>query len=127
MFEERGIRVLAYNLETFLAEKFIAVLSFDVINSRMKDFYDIHMIINDQSYSVSPGIFKEALNNTAKQRNMLHLIPQSAQIIETIAGNQAMADLWKRYCAAYRYAADIEFDIVIKTFYRLSEWSTTKS
>jgi len=43
MFEEREIRVLAYNLETVLAEKFTAALSLDVSNTRMKDFYDIYI------------------------------------------------------------------------------------
>lgn len=38
MFEDREIRVLAYNLETILAEKYTATLSLDVVNSRMKDF-----------------------------------------------------------------------------------------
>ena len=122
MFEDREISVLAYNLETVLAEKFIAVLSFDVINSRMKDFYDIHMLIAGHGGSVNPDVFAEAINNTAAQRQMLRLVSQAEQIVDTIAGNQATADLWKRYRAVYPYAADIEFDDVIRPLHKLIEW-----
>ena len=124
MFEDREISVLAYNLETVLAEKFIAILSFDVINSRMKDFYDIHMIITGHGGSFSPSVFAEALNNTARQRSMLQLVSQSAQITETIAENPAMADLWKRYQSVYQYATEIEFSDVIKALYSLMEFIT---
>ena len=74
MFEDREIHVLAYNLETVLAEKFTAVLSFNVINSRMKDFYDIHMLVTGHGGSISPGVFAEALNNTAGQRQYYFIL-----------------------------------------------------
>ena len=122
MFEDREISVLAYNLETVIAEKFIAVLSFDVINSRMKDFYDIYMLISGHGGSVSPDIFAEALRNTAGQRQMLRFTAQAGEIIDTIAANPVMAENWKRYRETYQYAADLEFTDVIAALYKLTEW-----
>ncbi|MCL2154010.1 MAG: nucleotidyl transferase AbiEii/AbiGii toxin family protein [Oscillospiraceae bacterium] len=122
MFEDREINVLAYNLETVLAEKFIAVLSFDVINSRMKDFYDIHMLVSGHGGSVSQDVFVEALRNTAGQRQMLRYVGQAGEIIDTIAGNPAMSDLWKRYSATNQYAADIGYESVISALRILTQW-----
>ena len=122
MFEDREINVLAYNLETVLAEKFIAVLSLDVVNSRMKDFYDIYMLITGRGGFVIPDVFKEAVKNTASQRQMLRLITQAGEIVDTIAKTPTMADLWKRYRSTYKYAADIEFSDVITALHGLTEW-----
>ena len=42
LFEEREISIMAYNLETLLAEKIETVLSRGTVNTRMRDFYDIY-------------------------------------------------------------------------------------
>ena len=41
MFEDRTISIMAYNLETVLAEKFETIITRGVSNTRMRDFYDI--------------------------------------------------------------------------------------
>ncbi len=45
MLEERSINVWAYNLETVLAEKLETVISRGITNTRMRDYYDIHILI----------------------------------------------------------------------------------
>ena len=45
MFENRMINIMAYNIETILAEKFETIISRDVANTRMKDFYDITSLL----------------------------------------------------------------------------------
>ena len=42
MFEKRSIEIMAYNLETVLAEKLETIISRGITNTRMRDFYDIH-------------------------------------------------------------------------------------
>jgi hypothetical protein len=122
MFEDRKIQILAYNLETVLAEKFITVLSLDISNTRMKDFYDIYMLLTEQRDIINPDIFTEAVSNTAKQRHMFRLLSQATHIVDAIAENTAMSELWKRYKSAYAYAADIEFSDVITALKILLEW-----
>ena len=41
MLENRSISLWSYNLETILAEKFQTILARGVLNTRMRDFYDI--------------------------------------------------------------------------------------
>ena len=42
-----AVSLLAYSLETVVAEKFEAMISLSVNNSRMKDFYDLYRILDD--------------------------------------------------------------------------------
>jgi len=44
VFEDKVIHVLAYNLETILAEKIETVLSRGIANTRPRDFYDIYIL-----------------------------------------------------------------------------------
>ena len=46
MFEERAISLWTYNLETLLAEKLETIMARGIANTRMRDFYDIHVIRN---------------------------------------------------------------------------------
>ncbi len=46
MFEPRKISVLAYNLETILAEKLETILSRGDQNTRPRDFYDVFILRN---------------------------------------------------------------------------------
>lgn len=44
MLEDRSIEVWAYNLETVMAEKLETVIARNITNTRMRDFYDIHIL-----------------------------------------------------------------------------------
>lgn len=66
MLEERSIEVWAYNLETVLAEKLETVISRNVTNTRMRDFYDIHILQQIYGESLSAPVLRDALAATAK-------------------------------------------------------------
>ena len=123
MFEERDIKVLAYNLETVLAEKFVATLSFDIINTRMKDFYDIYAIVSGRGGKVDPPTFAQALNNTAKQRQLIPLLGKASEIIETLAKSDETAKFWVQYQSKYSYAAGVKFSDTIGALKTLAKWS----
>lgn len=61
------VSILAYSLETVVAEKFEAMVSLSVNNSRMKDFFDVYLILN--SGNVDYDVLPEAIINTFKNRN----------------------------------------------------------
>lgn len=52
LFEDRTIRVMTYNLETVLSEKLQTVLQRDVVNTRMRDFYDLFYLLKEQKNSI---------------------------------------------------------------------------
>ena len=63
-----GIPVVqAYSLETVVAEKFEAMIDLSVINSRMKDFYDVYQILTTQP--LNPKNLEEAIRETFLNRS----------------------------------------------------------
>ena len=59
-------RLKAYAMETVIAEKFHAIVSMGVVNSRMKDFYDIFML--GKSYSFDDGRLSQSIAATFARR-----------------------------------------------------------
>lgn len=111
MFEDRSISIMAYNLETVLAEKFETIITRGVTNTRMRDFYDIYILTTTQKFDTDT--FRAALGKTVEKR---HTAEQMSGIIEAIAmimENAIMVNLWERYQKKYFYAADISWDMAI--------------
>ena len=48
MFEDRSIELMAYPLETVLAEKLETILARTITNTRMRDYYDIHILLRSK-------------------------------------------------------------------------------
>lgn len=46
MFEDGSVDVMAYTLETIIAEKFETVIRRGSTNSRARDFYDLHVLLH---------------------------------------------------------------------------------
>ena len=60
------VSVYAYSMETVVAEKFEAMISLSVDNSRMKDFFDLSRILT--SGKLNEGLLREAILHTFKNR-----------------------------------------------------------
>ena len=61
-----GVTLLAYSLESVVAEKFEAMIVLDARNSRMKDFYDIHEILS--KHHIADDSLVEAIRLTLQTR-----------------------------------------------------------
>jgi predicted nucleotidyltransferase component of viral defense system len=59
-------QIIAYSVETVLAEKFEAMIQLAAQNSRMKDFYDVFKLLESHNYQEE--ILEEAIKNTFNQR-----------------------------------------------------------
>jgi predicted nucleotidyltransferase component of viral defense system len=58
--------ILAYSIETVIAEKFEAMISLAAQNTRMKDFYDVFKLLQNDGYQ--ENILTDAISNTFRQR-----------------------------------------------------------
>lgn len=113
MFEtDQSIKLLAYNLETILAEKMETILSRNILNTRIRDFYDIYILSTTKD--VDFQIFTEALKATAQHRGSWDNIKDPAPIINTLSINSNLKTLWERYCKRFHYAKGIEFEAIIE-------------
>ena len=118
MLENRHIEVMAYNIETVLAEKIETIITRSTSNTRMRDFYDIYIITKLQYNNIEFELYKEALVATSKRRGTLSQIQDAGVEIEHIATNSIMIDLWKRYQRKFTYAEGIKWDEVIEAVRR---------
>ena len=123
MLENRTIEVWAYNLETVLAEKLETVISRNVTNTRMRDFYDIYILQKLYGEQLSKDVLWDALVATAKKRETLEQIETEDidEVFDEIQSSSVMENLWKVYQRNYSYSADIPWHTIMKSIRTLYE------
>ena len=109
LFDNDIINIMTYNYETILAEKFEVIISRNIDNTRMKDYYDLYMFVNLKWYDINKDTLREAIINTAKNRETLSYIEDASKYIELISDDSRLKSLWNSYKSNYDYAKDIEF------------------
>ena len=113
MLEDRSIMLWSYNLETILAEKLQTVLARGILNTRMRDFYDIRMLLDTQEDKIDQAVLKDAFAATCKKRGTSHLQEQAGEIIKSVEEDEQLRALWLSYQKKYSYAADMDYADVI--------------
>lgn len=113
MLEERTIDVWAYNLETVLAEKLETVISRNITNTRMRDFYDIHILLKLYGNTLDANVLGEALRATAKKRETERYLNNAVELFEEVQNDSNMLKLWNAYQKKFSYAEDISWDAVM--------------
>ena len=119
MFEDRSIAILTYNLETLLAEKMETIMARGTANTRMRDFYDIHVLLNRQK--IDNDILKEAFLATSRKRNTDSQIPEMAEIIQQVETDTEMQKRWTNYRKDSLYVGELLWETVMKSVKDLSE------
>ena len=94
LFDDKYLDLITYNLETVLAEKFNSVISIGVLNSRMKDYYDIYYLLTRKSNEIDKKILKQAIINTFDhQKTDIHSIKERFEQIRENTINISKNDL----------------------------------
>ena len=95
MFEDRSISLLTYNLETLLAEKMETIMSRGLANTRMRDFYDIHVISSQRFFDQE--VLKNAFYATSEKRETVVQIPDFIDTISSIESDEVMKSQWENF------------------------------
>lgn len=119
LFDDRAIKIMAYNLESLLAEKIETILSRSVSNTRSRDFYDIYIIHKLQEKNYDFSILKRAIEATAIKRGSLLVLKDYKEIISNIAESSQQQGFWKKYQKDYAYAQNIDFNNICKLIIEL--------
>lgn len=109
MFENRSIKIKAYNLETILSEKIETIISRGNQNTRMRDFYDVYILLKLKSKNIDYNILRLAIEETSKKRDSLNLLLKYKEIISNIQNNNEMLVRWENYRNSFNYARTIDF------------------
>ena len=104
-FNNEKIKILAYNTETLLAEKIETVISRSIANTRIRDFYDIYIII--KTLKIDKEIFIKALIETCNKRNSLETIKNYQMVLEQLKQDKDIENQWKQYQKRFSYVKNI--------------------
>ena len=121
LFEERTISILAYNLETVIAEKLETIIARGTANSRMRDIYDVFVLYNVFMPDVDIDVLRSAVRNTSTQRGSSIVMQDMFLIIDEIEKSTIMIGLWDNYQRKFDYAADASWNDVIPVIRKLCD------
>ena len=122
LLEDRSIDILAYNIETVLAEKIKTIISRGIANTRMRDFYDIYILLKLQRHNIDNNLLAKALLSTAKKRGSLNLLYDGELILKELFSDETSYMNCSRYQRKYIYAKDILWEDIEKSVMEL--WGT---
>lgn len=111
--EERSIPLWSYNLETLLAEKLQTILARGILNTRMRDFYDIHALSRLYAEQIDTATLRAAFHATCEKRHTPQLAAEGEAILQTLAADANMQRLWTLYQKKFAYASDLTYTDVL--------------
>lgn len=115
LLEDRSISILAYNLETILAEKLETVITRADQNTRPRDYYDIYVLTKLQAHNINLALLKDALTATCNKRGSSEIIKRYIQIMDLVISSTIMQEQWITYQREFDYASGINFDDTCNT------------
>jgi len=104
-------KLLAYSVETLIAEKFQAMIDLAEYNSRMKDFYDIYTILKTDAYNIKT--LKEAVANTFAKRKTKQ-VENHIVFTENFFQEEKRIIQWKAFLRKLKLNGAIDFSDVMK-------------
>lgn len=117
MFEEKKIPIMSYPLETVLAEKLEAVISKGLKNTRTRDFYDIHLLL--QSQKIDEDVLALAIKRTVNKRGDTTILENMEKLLSKIEKSKEMKDLWTAYQTKFEYAQKYNWETVLHSVRKL--------
>lgn len=117
--EDRTINLWAYNLETLLAEKLETIMARAEANTRMRDFYDIHILLKHEGEKIDKNVLKEAFAATCKRRESENMISELSDVIEKVHDSETLKTQWNHYQRDNYYVGEITWDEVCESVKQL--------
>lgn len=117
IFEDKKINIMAYTIETIIAEKFNSIICRNVTSTRAKDFYDLYMLMNKQNINEENLVI--AIKNTFKNRNTEFNINKFKEIISLIKDSKNLKNVYFNYQEKLEYTKNVSFDDTINSINKI--------
>lgn len=117
IFEDKKINIMAYTVETIIAEKFNSVISRNIISTRAKDFYDVYMLMNENNINNENLI--RAIKNTFNNRNTEYNINKFKEIIELLKESNSLKQVYFNYQNKLEYTKKVSFEDTIDAIIKI--------
>lgn len=115
-FGLKSFQIFAYNNETMLAEKFETLISRGTTNSRSKDLFDIHILMNE---NLDKTRLSAALINTFHQRGIELNKSKIKQTLDSILYSSFRKELYESYAEKHPFAQFNSFKEVLNSSFKV--------
>ena len=115
LFEDRHIAILAYPIETVLAEKIESMIIRADANSRMRDFYNMHLLYQTRREEIDAATLGAALKATAAKRKTTDQLSRAETILTLLDSSNGMKKAWRQYQKTTSYAASTSWQDVMRS------------
>lgn len=103
------INILAYNIETILAEKLQTIFYRGIGNTRLRDYYDVYILGSLKNDMIDVSVLKNAIRNTAEHRQTPNIFSEWQSTLEEFGNSSNLQSQWSRYVGENNYASGIAF------------------
>ena len=114
LFDDTYIKIMAFNKETIIAEKFETLIKDTETNTRARDFYDLYILIKDYWNDLDKTNLIKAIQNTCNRRDSLYILDEIEERFDFIKESNILQNEWNKYKIAHLYAKDIEYADIMK-------------
>ncbi|MBS3991398.1 MAG: nucleotidyl transferase AbiEii/AbiGii toxin family protein [Erysipelothrix sp.] len=119
LFLNENLNIKSYNLETMLAEKLETIYSKGFLNSRSKDFYDVHILFRLKKSEIDFNRLRVACERTFLHRATTLNFSNLKDLIIALSKDKGFYDRWEAYTRKNTYASDTKLLDVINSIYLL--------
>lgn len=119
MFENRTISLMVYPLETVLAEKVETILSRATLNMRMRDFYDVFILVENCWDSIRTDSLRAAIRATADSRGSTALLNSVGKTLSAIQESKELQALWLNYQKKNEYSAKCDWYMAMSALQKI--------
>ena len=91
------------------------------IQNRTTMDYDIYMIFKLKNDKINVNNLKQAIRETAKNRNSIEEILESKEILEDIKNDEYLNKQWNIYKNENKYVDNIQFSEILKLLNKISD------
>lgn len=120
IFDDSYINIMAYTIETIIAEKFQTLIEDNIGNTRLKDFYDLYMLITNYFDELDGDIIIKAIKRTFKRREYTYDFNEIIKTFEIIKNSEVLKDNYSnRYLPKNIYAKDVSYEEIMSAISRI--------
>lgn len=124
LLEKRSIEIWTYNVETIIAEKYESIIKRSILNTRIRDFYDLYMLTHLDKKNINSKMLIDAIKETSKHRETFDIINDRnvvEDVINSIQNDNSLKEQWNKYQRSYEYAKDIKYEQLIDSIIAIKE------
>lgn len=119
LFENRVIQIKSYTIETILAEKLESIIVWGITGTRLRDYYDVYMLIKNFKSEINLEQLSESLKSTVIKRKTMEQIQDYQEIMQAISTDEYIQNSWQIFQTSFEYAKNIDFHDTIKAIWKM--------